>query len=117
MTAITGCSLVAARFVAALGLAAAAVSASPPRAAFATDWPQAHSDLRADPRVLFGALPNGMRYAIMHNDTPKGAVSMWLNVNDGSLQEGDAQQGLAHSPLRSWPPASRLMLKETVSPG
>ena len=96
MTAITGCSLVAARFVAALGLAAAAVSASPPHAAFATDWPQAHSDLRADPRVLFGALPNGMRYAIMHNDTPKGAVSMWLNVNDGSLQEGDAQQGLAH---------------------
>ena len=96
MTALIGRGLISVRFAAALGLAAAAALASPPRAAFAADWPQAHSDLRADPRVLFGALPNGMRYAIMRNETPKGAVSMWLNVNDGSLQENDAQQGLAH---------------------
>ena len=98
MTALIGRGLISVRFAAALGLAAAAALASPPRAAFAADWPQAHSDLRADPRVLFGALPNGMRYAIMRNETPKGAVSMWLNVNDGSLQENDAQRGLAHFP-------------------
>ena len=49
-----------------------------PRAAASADWPQTHSDLRGDPAVLFGTLPTGMRYAIMRNDTPKGAVSMWL---------------------------------------
>jgi hypothetical protein len=29
----------------------------------------------------------------MRNATPKGAVSMWLNIDAGSLQESDAQQG------------------------
>jgi zinc protease len=66
-----------------------------PRAA-AADWPQQHSDMPADKAVRFGTLPNGMRYAIMHNETPKGAVSMWFNIEAGSLQESDAQQGLAH---------------------
>jgi zinc protease len=66
-----------------------------PRAA-ADDWPQQHSDVPADKTVLFGTLPNGMRYAITHNSTPSGAVSMWLNIEAGSLQESDAQQGLAH---------------------
>src|SRR5439155_14173779 len=28
------------------------------------EWPQARSDLKADPEIRFGALPNGMRYAI-----------------------------------------------------
>jgi zinc protease len=64
--------------------------------AHATDWPQQHSDIPGDKAVRFGALPNGMRYAIMRNATPKGAVSMWLNIDAGSLQESDAQQGLAH---------------------
>ncbi len=66
-----------------------------PRAA-AADWPQQHSDVTPDKAVLFGTLPNGMRYAIRHNAMPKGAVSMWLNIDAGSLQESDAQQGLAH---------------------
>ncbi len=64
--------------------------------AAATDWPQAHSDVQADPAVLFGTLPNGMRYAIMHNATPKNAVAMRLCIEAGSAQESDAQQGLAH---------------------
>ena len=64
--------------------------------AVAADWPQAHSDMPADPSVLFGKLPNGMRYAIMKNETPKGAVAMRFCIEAGSLQESDAQQGLAH---------------------
>jgi zinc protease len=60
------------------------------------EWPQAHSDLKADPSIRFGALPNGMRYAIMHNSTPPGQVSMRLNFDVGSLMERDDQQGLAH---------------------
>ncbi len=84
------------RLAACLGVAfGALVLPELPRAS-AADWPQQHSDVPADKGVLFGTLPNGMRYAIMHNATPKGAVSMWLNIEAGSLQESDAQQGLAH---------------------
>jgi zinc protease len=60
------------------------------------EWPQAHSDLKADPAIHFGVLPNGMRYAIMRNATPPGQVSMRLRFNVGSMMERDEQQGLAH---------------------
>jgi zinc protease len=64
--------------------------------AYQADWPQASSDLRPDPAVKFGTLRNGMHYAIMKNNTPTGAVSLRLRMATGSLQENDAQQGLAH---------------------
>jgi zinc protease len=73
----------------ALGLATSALAQTP-------EWPQAHSDLKADPSIRFGVLPNGMRYAIMKNATPPGQVSMRLRFNVGSLMERDDQQGLAH---------------------
>jgi zinc protease len=92
----SGCSRSPFRGVTLLAFAAAIALAAMPRAAASADWPQAHSDLRGDPAVLFGTLPNGMRYAIMRNDTPKDAVSMWFVIRSGSLQENDAQQGLAH---------------------
>jgi zinc protease len=60
------------------------------------DWPQAHGDLPADPAVRFGVLPNGMRYAIMRNTTPKDEVSIRFRVAVGALTESDAQQGVAH---------------------
>ncbi len=59
-------------------------------------WPQSFSDLPADPSVRFGVLPNGLRYALVHNETPKGQVSLRLRIGSGSLEESDAQQGLAH---------------------
>jgi zinc protease len=59
-------------------------------------WPQTYSDLTVDPNVRFGTLPNGMRYALMRNNTPSGQVSMRLRINGGSLMEKDEQQGLAH---------------------
>jgi zinc protease len=62
--------------------------------AVATPWPK--SDIPADPAVSFGELPNGMRYAIMHNGTPSGAVSVRLRIAAGSLQEEKDQRGLAH---------------------
>jgi zinc protease len=65
-------------------------------AAPAVDWPQAHSDLPADPAVKFATLPNGMRYIIMRNATPKGEVAVRFRIGAGSLQESDDQQGLAH---------------------
>ena len=60
------------------------------------EWPQAHSDLAADPGVRFGVLANGMRYAIAHNTTPSKAVSLRLRIGAGSLDESESQQGLAH---------------------
>jgi zinc protease len=59
-------------------------------------WPQAKSDIKADPDIRFGALPNGMRYAIRKQSIPpgQGAIRLWFDA--GSLQETDDQQGLAH---------------------
>ncbi|MGZ5940263.1 MAG: M16 family metallopeptidase [Rhizomicrobium sp.] len=65
-------------------------------AAPVTPWPQLTSDLPADPDVLFGTLPNGMRYAIRKNNSPKGAVSVRLRMAVGSLMERDNEQGIAH---------------------
>jgi zinc protease len=62
--------------------------------AFAADWPK--SDLPPDPSVTFGTLPNGMRYAIRHNATPTGEVSVRLHIAAGALQEAPQQRGLAH---------------------
>ena len=59
-------------------------------------WPQASSDLPAEPDIRFGTLPNGMRFAIMHNATPAGQVAIRFRIGSGSLQERDDQQGLAH---------------------
>lgn len=62
----------------------------------ASGWPQATSDLPAESGVRFGTLPNGMRFAVMHNATPSGQVAIRFRIATGSLQENDDQQGLAH---------------------
>ncbi len=59
-------------------------------------WPQAQSDVRADPDIRFGSLPNGMRYAIKRQAIPAGQAALRLRFDAGSLMETDAQQGLAH---------------------
>src|SRR5256885_2413854 len=84
------------RALMATGLALTLARADFALAAAAPAWPQAKSDIPVDPAIRFGALPNGMRYAIMKNTTPKGEASMRLRIGAGSLEEGDAQQGLAH---------------------
>jgi zinc protease len=60
------------------------------------EFAQAYSDLKADPAVVFGRLPNGMTYAILRNATPPGNVSLRLRVNGGSMMESEQQRGLAH---------------------
>lgn len=59
-------------------------------------WAQAQSDLTPDPAVRFGVLPNGLRYALMRNNTPATATSIRLRIGSGSLEERDDEQGLAH---------------------
>ena len=79
-----------------LGVGSGAAQAPAPATGRAPAWPQAASDIPADPAVRFGALPNGMRYTLMKNATPPGQVSIRLRIGAGSLEEADAQQGLAH---------------------
>lgn len=62
----------------------------------AAPLPQETSDLKPDPSVRFGTLPNGLRYAVMPNHEPKARASLRLFVNVGSLQETEDQRGLAH---------------------
>lgn len=59
-------------------------------------WAQTYAGRPADPAVRFGQLPNGMRFAILHNATPKGQASLYLRIGSGSIAERDDQQGLAH---------------------
>lgn len=59
-------------------------------------WPHGNSDLEPDPALFFGKLENGFRYVLMNNRNPENRVSMHLNVQAGSMQETDVQQGLAH---------------------
>ncbi|MCJ9428650.1 M16 family metallopeptidase [Kordiimonas marina] len=73
--------------------------ALPPNPAIAapkTGWPQDHSDLKPDPKLHFGTLKNGMRYILMHNETPKGELSIRLRMNVGSLSEHKDERGYAH---------------------
>ncbi len=59
-------------------------------------WPQDQSDIKPDPAVHYGVLPNGMRFEILHNNQPEGVASARLRIGAGSLQESDAQRGIAH---------------------
>lgn len=93
-----------ATFAAAAVLLAAAppVSAAPVRAPAPASspapstWPQVTSDLKADPEIRFGVLPNGMRFAIKRQTVPPGQAALRLRIGAGALQESDDQQGLAH---------------------
>jgi zinc protease len=62
----------------------------------ATPFAHESSDLRADPAVRYGALPNGLRYAIRANAEPKQRASFRLLVEAGALHETEDQRGLAH---------------------
>ena len=75
-------------------LAASLALALPLRAAL--PFPQAKSDLKADPAAHFGTLPNGLRYVVMPNHEPKARASLRLLVLAGSFDETEAQRGLAH---------------------
>src|SRR5689334_16203469 len=63
-------------------------------AANATEWPK--TDIPPDPAVRQGVLANGMRYAILKNGTPAGAVSVRFSVAVGSTHEEKDQRGFSH---------------------
>lgn len=56
----------------------------------------APSGLVADPALVVGQLPNGLRYALRANPEPRERASLRLVVAAGSFHETEAQLGLAH---------------------
>lgn len=88
----------AATFAAGLGAAEPAKAAPLALPAPSAALPFAHegSDLKPDPAVRFGKLPNGVRYAVTANKEPKGRASLRLLVLAGSFQETEEQRGVAH---------------------
>lgn len=84
----------------AMSLAAAsapALAATPATAATpANGWGIPLTDVTPDPSIRYGTLPNGMKYAIMRNATPKGTASVRLQFAFGSIGEADNERGLAH---------------------
>ncbi|KJS32635.1 MAG: hypothetical protein VR64_05800 [Desulfatitalea sp. BRH_c12] len=59
-------------------------------------WPHDTSDLLPDPATDFGVLPNGVRYILKENQTPRDRVSMHLYIQSGSLAESEGEEGIAH---------------------
>jgi len=72
------------------------VDCSPKQATGPVDFAHQASDVAADKAVIYGKLPNGVRYAVMENDTPTKTAALRMRFGTGSLNETDAQQGLAH---------------------
>jgi zinc protease len=49
-----------------------------------------------DPTITMGRLtPSGMRYAIQHNAYPPNRVVAYLEVNTGSINETNEEQGVS----------------------
>ncbi|MEE2525651.1 insulinase family protein [Hyphobacterium sp. HN65] len=55
-----------------------------------------NSDIAPDPAVRYGELENGLRYAIMRNQTPPNTASIRMALDVGSMVEAEDQRGLAH---------------------
>lgn len=52
--------------------------------------------LPIDADVCIGTLPNGLTYYIRHNNTPANRADFFIAQRVGSVNETDAQRGLAH---------------------
>lgn len=76
--------------------AASSATITPADAAAAHAWDIDDTDLPVDADVRFGVLPNGMKYALQRNTTPRSAIAMRLRFDVGSLFEGEDERGIAH---------------------
>lgn len=59
-------------------------------------WNAETSDLEPDSSIIYGQLPNGLRYAIRPNQRPQNQVVVRMAIDFGSAVEADDEQGLAH---------------------
>ncbi|HYX46802.1 MAG TPA: insulinase family protein, partial [Sphingomicrobium sp.] len=75
---------------------APALAATPSAKGAVNGWGVQLTDVTPDPSIRYGTLPNGMKYAIKQNATPKGTASVRFQFAFGSIGETDKEQGLAH---------------------
>lgn len=61
-----------------------------------THFEHERSDLAAEAKIEYGRLPNGLRYAVMANETPSNTASLLMRFDTGSINEPAGQEGLAH---------------------
>jgi zinc protease len=61
-----------------------------------TPWGHVVTDVAPDPSIKYGVLPNGMKYAIQKNATPKNSAVIRMHIAAGSLAEAENERGLAH---------------------
>ncbi len=78
------------------GSAPALAATAPAAKTVVNGWGIHLTDVTPDPSIKYGTLPNGMKYAIMGNATPKGTASVRLQFAFGSIGEAENERGLAH---------------------
>jgi len=59
-------------------------------------FPHDRSDLKAEEAIEYGRLPNGVRFAVMANETPSNTASLLMRFDTGSINEADDELGIAH---------------------
>ena len=75
---------------------AAAPTEATARVLAARPWEHETSDVPVDPRIHFGDLDNGLRWAWAGNGEPQKRCYLRLHVDVGSLAEEASQLGMAH---------------------
>ncbi|MFM2409486.1 MAG: hypothetical protein RL481_314 [Pseudomonadota bacterium] len=68
----------------------------PPGVERTAAWNADTTDLPTDPSIIYGRLPNGLRYAIRPNHRPQNQVLVRMAFDFGSAAEAEDEQGLAH---------------------
>ncbi len=74
----------------------AAPDKAPPGAERTAPWNAETSDLEPDSSIIYGKLPNGLRYAVRPNQRPQNQVLVRMALDFGSAAEAENEQGLAH---------------------
>ena len=59
-------------------------------------FPHDNSDLAAEEAIEYGRLPNGVRFAVMANETPSNTASLLMRFDTGSINEAEDELGIAH---------------------
>jgi len=90
LAALTALTLAACAPQARVSSAASAALPAPP------EWAFARSDVPLDPEWKTGTLDNGMRFILRRNSAPKGTALVRMQVDVGSLDEGEDERGFAH---------------------
>ena len=88
--------LLVAALAAAVPIASAQGQSAPPPAQPVAPGSAVGDSIAVDPLITIGTLPNGLRYYVRPNATPRGRAELRLVVKTGSVLEDDDQRGLAH---------------------